>query len=290
MAARPGTLVRVATLGSCALALGCSVEAADSPVEAASGSTHALVTVARQASVDAPGEERADAFAGFLRTATEVDSESALRAAGLTLELPALGQCRKNVRTAGGAGSPNKRIELLDAGEVTLAAGGSVTTLAPRAFPTIADFISGVVYTTRDRAASPLPAASGYTVATTGSSSLGPISVEAAAPGLLAGVALAGVPIAEVEPLRTGEDLMVTWDRGNASDRVYLELDGESASAVCAFRDDAGLGRVPAALLPASGTAAFSLHRLRETSFGDVGLSRGALRFDFELSASISFE
>jgi hypothetical protein len=290
MAARLGTLVRMTTLGSCALALGCSVEAVDSPTEAASGSTHALVTVARHAAAAAPGEERADAFAGFLRTAVEVDSESALRAAGLTLDLPAPGQCRKNVHAPGAAETPDRRIELLDAGEVTLAAGGSVTTLAPRAFPTITDFISGVVYTTRDRASSPLPAASGYTVATTGSGSLDPISAEGPAPALLSGVTLAGVPLAEVAQLHAGEDLSVTWEPGAAGDRVYLELDGETVSTLCAFRDDAGLGSVPFALLPASGSAAFSLHRLRESSFRDVGLSRGALRFDFELSASVSFE
>lgn len=283
-------MARFAALGFCALALGCSVQTVDDSTQAEAGSTHALITVSRHASASTPAEARADAFASFLRTSGEVDAAGLLRVAGLTLELPPPGECKKTAHGAPAAGSPLARIELLDAGEVTLAAGGSVTTLAPRAFPTVTDSISGVVYTTRDRASTPLPAASGYTVATTGGASLGPVSGEALAPAALTGVTLGGVPLAELESVRSGEDLKLRWDGGAAGDRVYVEIDMDTASTLCAFPDAAGEGTVAAPLLPVSGPAALALHRLRQSSFGDVGLSHGELRFDFELSASISFE
>jgi hypothetical protein len=185
--------------------------------------------------------------------------------------------------------APVARVELLDAGEVTIAVGGSVTTLAPRAFPTITDAISGVVYTTRDRTSS-LPPASPYTVATTGATTLGPLSGEAPAPAALSGVTLDGIPLAEVESLRSTETLKLAWERGAAGDRVYVELETDAATTSCTFRDDAGQGSVPAALLPSGSEASISVHRLRESSFGDLGVTHGQLRFDFELSAPVSFE
>ena len=290
MRGQPGSIARVALLGACALALGCSVETADDSTQAQAGSTHALIAVARHASADAPGDARADAFAGFLRTTGELDAAGALRVAGLTLDLPALGQCRKTAPGSSVAQAPLTRIELLDAGEVTLATAGNVTTLAPRAFPTITDSISGVVYTTRDRVSSPLPAASAYTVATTGGAGLGPVSGEAPAPAALSGVTLAGLAIAEVESLHSTEDLKLGWERGAAGDRVYVEIVADTASTLCAFRDDAGEGRIGASLLPAGSDASLTVHRLRETSFGDEALAHGELRFDFELSALVSFE
>jgi hypothetical protein len=281
-------LAAVATV--CAAALGCSAEVVDDPAQAEGASTHALITIARHAPASAPEEARADAFAGFLRTPGEVDAAGVLRVAGLGIELPRAGECKTTEHGAATPAAPLTRVELLDAGEVTLAAGGSVTTLAMRAFPTVTDSISGVVYTTRDRASAPLPAASAYTFATSGGSSLGPVSGEGPAPAALAEVALDGVPLGELESLRAGEDLKLTWAAGVPGDRVYVELDADSASTVCAFRDEAGQGSIAGASLPAAGTVTLAVHRLRESAFADQGLANGQLRFDFELSASVSFE
>ena len=278
----------LAALGLCALALGCTVETVDDSAQAQAGSTHALISIARQTSAAAPDDTRADAFAGFLRAPAGVDAASALRGAGLGVELPGLGECRK--ASTGDSAVTLTRVELLEAGEVTLAAGGNVTTLALRAFPTVTDSISGVVYTTRDRASTPLPAASAYTFATTGSSSLGPLSGDAPAPAALSGVLLGGEPLGDVEGIPAGEDLKLAWDPGSAGDRIYVELDQNAATTVCAFGDAAGEGSIPSSLLPVSGEASLAVHRLRQTAFTDDGLAHGELRFDFELSASVSFE
>jgi hypothetical protein len=281
----PGSLVRWAPLllGS---ALACSVEVAPAPESSEAATTNAVISVTRSAPAAAPEDARAEAFAGFLRTPFGVDQKSALGLAGLGLNLPAVGSCRK-----GNAAAPSglTALELLDAGEVTLAAGGSVTTLAPRAFPSITDSISGVVYTTRDRAAAPLPAASGYTVATSGGSSLEAMSGEAQAPALLSDVTLGGEPLASIESVKAHGDLALGWAPGASGDRVYVEIEAGDTST-CTFADAAGRGTLPASVLPSSGTAAVSVHRVREAAFTDAGLARGALRFDFELSASVTFE
>jgi hypothetical protein len=172
---------------------------------------------------------------------------------------------------------------------VTLVAGSAVTTLAPRAFPTITDSISGVVYTTRDRAAAPLPAASSYTVAATGSSALEAVSGEGQAPALLADVELAGEPFESIETAPAARDLTLRWTPGAVGDRVYVEIVGAEPST-CAFADESGKGTIPVSALPAQGSAVVSIHRLREATFSDLGLAQGALRFDFELSGSVTFE
>lgn len=271
-------------------AIACSVTTAEDAAEAEAGSTHALVTVTRTASATSPESVRADAFASFLRAPADAEAGSVLRGAGLSVDLPAAGECRKTSLGQALPSGPLTRAELLDVGEVTLVAGGSVTTLAPRAFPTVTDSISGVVYTTRDRTAAPLPAGSSYTVATTGGSGLGPLSAEGQAPPALTDLRLAGVGFADAATLPAHHEIEIAWAAGSASDRLYLEIDSDAGTSLCAFHDEAGHGVVPAAFAPPLGEAVVSVHRLRQTTFSEVGLSRGELRFDFELSRSVSFE
>jgi len=285
-----GSLGRSLALSLGASALACSAQVEEGPTATDAGSTRAVITVTRSAQAASPDDARADAFAGFLRTPVDADAKTSLAVAGLGLDLPAAGECRKGARAETSATPAPSRLELLDAGEVTLAAGGSVTTLAPRAFPTITDSISGVVYTTRDRTAAPLPAASIYTVATTGGSSLAALSAEVQAPALLKSVDLAGEPLATLEPLAAHKDLDVTWTAGSANDRVVVELEAGGDTRLCTFADEAGHGVIPAAVVPGAGSAAVTVHRVREALFTDQTVARGSVRFDFELSASVTFE
>ncbi len=285
----PGPVGRFAALSLAGAALACTVQVDPERGTAETGSTRAVIAVTRTAPALSPEDARADAFAGFVRTTGDTEPQAALRLAGLGLDLPPVGECRRGAR-AEASRTGLAAFELLDAGEVTLVAGGSVTTLAPRAFPTITDSISGVVYTTRDRAAAPLPAASSYTVATTGGRSLGALSGEGQAPALLADVELAGEPFEELETAPSQGDLTLRWAPGSAGDRVYVELVGGGERSTCAFADESGKGTIPASALPAPGEAAVSIHRLREATFSDVGITQGALRFDFELSGSVTFE
>jgi hypothetical protein len=271
-----------------AFAWGCSVAPTGDIADTDSGSTHALISVKRSAAAAAATEDtRAEAFAGFLQAPPEVEPGAVLRIAGLGLDLPAAGQCAKGVAEPG---SETAFVEFLEVGEVTLTAGGSVTTLAPRAFPSVTDSISGVVYTTRDRAAGPLPAAKAYTVATTGSASLGPISVDVAAPSPLESFELAGLPLSEVAAVEAGTAVELSWLAGAPNDVVYIAIDTRFGTTTCAFRDADGHGIIPASELPGPSNATVSVHRLRTLPFADLGLTRGELRFDFALTAELAFE
>ncbi|HTQ05929.1 MAG TPA: hypothetical protein VMI54_18840 [Polyangiaceae bacterium] len=284
-----GFLGRWAALSLSVVSMACSVEVDPEHAPSNTGTTRAVIAVTRSAPASAPDEARADAFAGFLRTPAGSDAKSALALAGLRVDLPANGECRKGA-VREGATSGLTAVELLDAGEVTVAAGGTLTTLAPRAFPTITDTISGVVYTTRDRAAAPLPAATSYTVTASGGSSLEALAGFGQAPASLTGVEVAGEPFGGVDTIAAGQALALAWTPGVAGDRVYVELDGDSEPIFCSFTDESGRGTLPASVLPQKGSGVLSVHRLREAAFSDAGIAQGALRFDFELSASVTFE
>jgi len=289
--------VTLSPLGSRALALfalasvGCAVDTASEEATAEeAGATHALVTITRRASAGTPDDVRADALASFVRLPVEADAEKVLGAAGLVVDLPAAVACRRVASDQAPSALEMTRVELLDAGEVSVAAGGNITTLAPRAFPTVTDSIAGVVYTTRDRAAEPLPSALAYTVATSGAGHLGPVSADAMAPLTLAEVTVLGTPLAEVRTLAARRDLELAWAAGAAGDRLVVVLDRGDAVTQCAFKDEAGRGTLPVSALPAAGSATLSVHRLRQVRFSASGLAGGELRFDFELETPVTIE
>ncbi len=275
-----------------ALALGCNVDVSADTETAQNGVTHAVVVVERSAGAETPEDVKAEAFAGFLSLPPELEPAAVLPAAGLAVDLPPAGACKKALRDPKAPVPADElaRAELIDAGEVTLVAAGVVTTLAPRAFPSAADAISGVVYTTRDRAAEPLPAAARYTIATSGSSELEAMSVDLPAPAALDGVTVMGTALGEIETLGGGRPVELRWTAGAAGDIVYVTLETDASSTLCAFRDDGGRGTVPAGAVPSAGLADLSVHRLRATPFSSAGLGRGELRFDFELSGSFNIE
>jgi hypothetical protein len=279
------------TLGAGALfALGCAVDVASEPGTEEAGSTRAIVTITRRAPADAPEDVRADALASFVRLPANADAAGILRAVGLSMDLPVVGECRRRTpgQTVGMAAVT--RVELLDAGEVSIAAGGRITTLALRAFPTVTDSIAGVVYTTRDRAAEPLPSGLTYTIAASGTPALGALSAEAAAPSALTGVEIQGTPLSELESIGAERDLGVAWAAGSPGDSVVVVVDGGSAVTECTFKDEAGSGTLPANKLPSAGPATLAVHRLRQARFTDSDIAGGELRFDFELEAPLTIE
>jgi hypothetical protein len=278
-------------MGLGALSFGCAAEVGADTETSRSDVTHAVVVVERSVEAESPEAVKAEAFAGFLSLPPELEPNEALPVAGLALDLPVAGACKRVERDPKPVPAEElAKAELLDAGEVTLVAGGVVTTLAPRAFPSAADSISGVVYTTRDRAAEPLPAASRYTIATSGSATLDPISVDLPAPAALVDVTVMGNPFGEVETLVVGRAVEFGWVAGAPGDIVYVLLEADAAATLCAYRDDGGRGTLPPSELPSAGLAALSVHRLRATPFTSAGLGRGELRFDFEISRAVTLE
>jgi len=274
-----------------ALALGCSAEVESYATDAETGSSaHALVTVQRSISADGT-PPHADVLAGFVRVPAHVEPRALYELLGLRGAIPALGQCRlKMGQEATPSLSGVGRVELLEAGDVWVGAQGSEATLAPHAFPTVIDQISGVLYASRDRSPAAFPAASSYNVRTAGGPGLPSLSITKEAPLELDSVTVGGVVFGEVKELATSAPIDVTWGVGAAGDVVVAELATSERVLTCSFRDEAGAGSIPAGKLDQAGAGRFSLHRVRTTTFRAPGVDHGELAFQFELGTSVSFK
>jgi len=267
----------------------CSVDT-DPPADTELRTTHAVVTIERAESADGTSS-KAEALAGFLNVPALVDAHSVLRLVGLGLDLPEPGTC--TLGTASVSASPLSEtalVEFVDAGAVELEVSGARERLAPYAFPTVTDSISGVLYTSRDRAADPLPSGSRYTLTASG------LQIRASydAPRALSSVTLNGTPFAEVANISTHSPLDLTWDVDAPGDIVYVELaaSGSSTRTICSFVDELGAGTVPTEAFATEAAGRVAVHRLRGREFevptGES--SRGQLRFDFAVAANVTFE
>jgi hypothetical protein len=286
-ALRRASLITGLVVGLSATACGLETEA---PEENESGSTHAVISIERSETADGLSS-RGEALAGFLNVPSLVDADSVMSLVGLGLNLPEVGSCLVgNAAPGTGPLTETASVEFLEAGDVILEVAGSRERLAPYAFPTVTDSISGVLYTSRDRAADPLPTASRYTVSADG---LG-VRVAHDAPQALEGVTASGLPLTEVGQVRIDGPLDLTWSVGAAGDVVYAELVSTRRAnrSVCAFPDELGAGSVPTESFAPGDTGHLLIHRLRTHTFEVVeGLTaKGQLRFDFALAASITFQ
>jgi hypothetical protein len=272
-------------------AIGCASQIDPYTADADTGSTHALITIERSVPANGLGPVRGAALAGFVRVPPAVESKTVMRLVGLTADFPPVGQCRLSAdRDASHALAGF--VEFVEAGDIRLQTPSGLTELTARAFPTITDLVSGVVYTSRDRSADTLPAASRYSIFATGTAAVPGLTVNAEAPRSLEGVALGGVPLSEIQNLSTTQASNLTWATGDdGSDIVVVELsttDGTSG-ILCSFRDDAGTAAIPANVIEASGPGRLALHRVRSREFLKPGIDRGELRFDFTLRANLNF-
>lgn len=252
--------------------------------------THALLRVKRSAVVGKEHEAIGEAFAGIVRVAETSDPEPLLASNGLVL--PALGQCVSSSREREAALASNVgRAEFLEAGDVLLKASEAETLLAPRVFESAQAELSGVVYTSRDRASEPLPGGAGYVLKTTGSEQLPALELRVRAPELLSDVFVGGTPLTEVGAVSSGSEVVVGWSAGEARDVVYVEVSSDELGTlgVCAFSDASGRGVLPRGLFGASGNGGLSFHRLRQVVADAGELDAAQVRFDFELRAELSF-
>lgn len=286
------------------------------------------------------------ALAQFLVLPAEVDPRRTLDWAGLSATLPGPTRCW---RPNGGSGElslsrleaaalgsvdslnshgtePNELLELLAAGEVVVRAGAQQTQLALNFFPPSGS-ASGVLYSSRDRAAEPLPAEREYLIEVSGSEQVPSLTIRAQAPAELNDVQLEGEQLVEGAVFASGEPIQWSWSHGAAGDRVYihLHLSGDSSdlgnlaqeegtnsesvrSVVCAFEDSDGTGTIPAeftADFTPNATVRVGLHRIREvlraeelpkaatdpeTSGFRATLVETTMRFDFEYATTLRSE
>ncbi len=274
-------------------AAACATQAPTPVPDGEQSKTHALISVDRTepAAPESPGS--ASAIARFVSVPAYSDTTRVLVAAGAEPSLPPADTCQ----TSGADDDlepplPSQDpIEFVEAGDVTLTAGGATTPLAPHAFPTVGSFASGVLYTTRDRAADGLPPGARYTVTVTGSASIPAFGLVGDAPSMPRGVQIGGADLKDVTEVHTGRPLELTWTPGDATDQVYVELlayDG-STSVLCSFRDETGAGSVPADAFSGAGAGRLAIHRVRLRRVEGGTAPAGDIRFDFQVGAPVEF-
>lgn len=278
-------------LGLLLLVSACSIDPEPTATGEVATTTHALLRVERSALVGADEQASGTAFAGVLRVPETADLEPLLQLSGWGLTLPSAGSCAPAAR----AGDPElttnvERAEFLAAGDVLLRANDTETLLAPRLFEVSQAELSGVAYSSRDRAWEPLPGGMGYVLRTSGSEQLPALELRVQAPELLSEVTVDGAALADLRQLG-GHELAVGWRAGDTRDLVYVEVSSTEAGplGVCSFRDSDGRGVLPPGLFGANGAGSLAFHRLREVAADVRGLDAAEVRFDFELTAEVIF-
>lgn len=274
------------------VAVACANEPPTAVGDEEPGKMHAVLSVERSdaALSDAPGN--ASAVARFVSLPAVSDVNRVLTAAGVTLDLPPVDTCLASGSQVELEPPPAQGgVEFLEAGDVNITTADAVTPLVPHAFPTVGGFASGVLYTTKDRTSSALPAAQPYIISASGSGTMPALRAVVDAPKSPANVLVGGVPLGEVADLHTGSATEVTWNAGETSDLVYAELfayDG-SASVLCTFRDDAGAGTIVPDAFSGVGNGRIALHRVRLRHLDNASGASTDVRFDFQVGAAIDF-
>jgi hypothetical protein len=280
--------------------------AADTEPVDGSARLQALLSVKRIEDAGNAEEARAHALVQFARLPLEADARAALALAGLQTVLPDADHCFHPP-----SGEPSRgdfesldHLELLAAGDVNIRAASSVSRLALNLFP-LSGAASGVLYTTRDQSAQPLPVGARYALEASGSDSIPAFSVGGSAPDALASFTVGGTPLGELGDtasgdgagragVRRGEPLDLTWSEGAAGDQVFVQISDDQDGFLCGFRDDEGSGTIPSALtsvLAPDSTARISVHRVREVAIVQEEPRLDALlRFDFELTSALRVE
>lgn len=309
-------------LSGAALALTACGAADTEPVDEGAR-VQALLSVKRIEDASHTEEPRAHALVQFARLPLEADARTALALAGLQTALPEVDHCfhPPSGEPARTDGDSLDHIELLEAGDVNIRAERAVSRLALNLFP-LSGAASGVLYTTRDQAASPLPARARYSLEASGSETIPALRVAGNAPDALLSFTVGGTPLADLMRadedagadvvatnagstvsgnattgrgvVKRGEPLDLTWAEGEAGDQVFVQIFDEEDGFLCGFKDDEGSGTIPAALtsvLQPGSLARISVHRVRELAIAqDEPRVDALLRFDFELTSALHVE
>jgi hypothetical protein len=292
-----------------ALGSGCSGTVASS-TSPGNSSTVALLSVERSASASDPTAiPRAHASAYFIRQPAGADSVLAAQLVGAALPLPAIDRCEATdgLFNQGLPLASLEPVDLVDVGEVSLEAGQTKETMAARAFPDVIDLVSGVVYTSRDQIADPLPDGERYVFRISGSPTFPRVALGATAPSPPADVRVAGVPLEGAAIAVDRRELALHWQAQAGNGVIYVDIvpteDGAVDRVRCTFADD-GEATIPLAVLPHGATQTVAIHRVvrapaqavefdADPAQGEAGpssLDGAEIRFDLATTGGLRFE
>ncbi len=261
-----------------------------------------------QADADAPEGLELTTTAQFVRYSA-LDRSQVARLLALPLnpdaDLPGVDTCRVYDLTIdlGGAGGLDGRdtatVDLLEAGDLEVETSSGTVKLAPRHFPGLLPFISGVVY---GEAQSDHATKTGHVhVGASGGETVGSFRVEGKSP-VLPKIATLGGEVPAREPIIGGaHDLALRWARPSADlqqddDVFYVEVRHPAAKRDlvlrCTPKDDgrfaitaADLGKL---MNGVRGRVVIDLVRVRRTFFAARGLDNGELRVMVRDRASVT--
>lgn len=249
--------------------------------------THAVVKLQRTRSTNATVQDQANVLFSVLRMPATLDSRTIVRMVGLSSTAPDVGQCERLDYAQGAteATASVQHVELLDVGDVSLVATNGSSQLVRQAFPTVADFIAGVVYTKRDLSSAPLPSATSHTLIARGSLGIPAFRINISTPQEPTDLRIDGIPLAQVARLVRAQLAQISWEPGSVGDRLQVDIkrSDRPEDFSCSFDDAAGGGTLPVDALLVPGTVRLEFHRLRTTTATVKGMDRVQVEFDYVL-------
>jgi hypothetical protein len=269
---------------------GCSGEQATEEPAAGQGARFGLISVAYGHDWQESGEGMLlTTTAQFVRyTAMNQDQVARLLALPLdpSRDLPGVDRCKTYDLSVDAevAKEPEEQgnVELLEAGDLQVQTQQQQIVLAPKHFPGLLPFISGVVYS--EAQAGLVELAGRVRASSQGGETVGSFSAQTASPALPRIAGIGDTEPSQIAPLRKDSDLTVRWQASDAvaGDVTYLELrfsrNKKDFALRCQLQDD-GLFDVPQSMLAeVSGKVTLELARLRRTLFTASGLDQGELR------------
>jgi hypothetical protein len=224
---------------------------------------------------------------GLLKVPLNVNSGRLWRLMGLGSALPEAGHCEvvDGSSQPTGALSTLERVELLDVGDLTVIAKGKNQRLSRQAFPTVTDFMSGVIYTTRDNP-SDFSIDSSLVLRGRGSTQLPAFNLTANSVEPPRHITLDHIPIDEVTRQSVISSFELRWDKGQKTDYIWLELAATNGrkSLSCVFVDSDGYGVVPGMQLNLTGDGRLVVHRISVQEASISGVDRTEVRFDVRVT------
>jgi len=272
------------------MAVGCSGSPADSSSNVEPTRTHAVFAIEQQLSSLTESQAEIAVMLGVLRVPVAINSDRLLRLMGMGHEMPPVGTCEvvDEAHATRTALSSYERVELLDVGDVTLSTSGKTRKLSRQAFPTITDFISGVLYTTREPA-SDFTVARSMALRTHGSSATPAFtfSVDAVAPPEQ--ILLDGSSLGETTRLSIANTQDIKWTKGKKGDVAWVELGAVAGTKTisCAFDDSIGAGSIPNMLTSELGEGRITFHRVSIRPLNVANLDKVETRFDVHISQPV---
>jgi hypothetical protein len=204
--------------------------------------------------------------------------------------LPEVGHCEvvDSNQQATPALATLERVELLDVGEVTVVTQGKNQRLLRQAFPTVTDFMSGVIYTTRDNP-SEFSIESKLDLRARGNAGIPAFTVTASTVPPPRPITIDNTPFDEWTRQSILSNFELKWEKGRAEDLIWVELGVSNGRKTlsCVYDDQQGFGVVPGMQLNTPGEGRFVVHRVSKRDVAINGIDRAEVRFDVRVTQPI---